>query len=682
MAESPNTLRKSRFSSPARVAVLRALFLAATAVVAAACGGSSTTPTPDPGTAPVVSSFGANPTSITSGSASTLSWVVTGATSLAIDQGVGVVTGTSVSVRPTATTTYKLTATNSAGDTVSSPVTVTVNAVPSHLEVACSGANCSAATATRYTRNGSGIGVWRYQNRTAAPVKIDVDIVGVNPGLETLLLFSNGSDSTKNTAPSPLTSPTETLLQAALPTAADLEQEARHQAQWRITEHNRAVAREFVEMVRSGAAGGAALQGAPEAPRPTPPIGERRPWYDMDSIDLKKPIEEYYKAYTAEVRDICTLSNGRKAVFWVDDASWKVNVLEEDLKFYKKVLCDTGKGYDQVKTMIGDGWGTHVFPNELITQDAVGALQDLNVVYLSVPATKTWGGYFWNCNNFKKGKEPSKYCPGTNEALAFFVNAPRSKGQQNFYASLHLHELTHLVNYYQRTLQKEYYDVWLEETSAMMTEDIIVPAVTEDIVGPSGEKVRINEARDTYVYSYVKSGGAASLMVWNASNSYEVGGSLGAFLNRRYGTAIYTGMKGCPVEKTDAGTSYACLDKLVRDNKGVGLAEEFDRMGASIYGLFPAKDSPPEYGFPTATYAPYTLDPIDIPDYWKDRLGIATALPKDKAGNVEFRATSHTYKLDAIPVGETKYSRPGVEVPAGTSLLVVMRPVIKPVINP
>ena len=87
----------------------------------AAPGGTSPPP-------PTISSFTASPTTITSGSSSTLSWTTSNATSLSINQGIGTVTGTSRSVSPTATTTYTLTATNSAGS-VTANTTVTVNPV-------------------------------------------------------------------------------------------------------------------------------------------------------------------------------------------------------------------------------------------------------------------------------------------------------------------------------------------------------------------------------------------------------------------------------------------------------------------------------------------------------------------------------------------------------------------------
>ena len=74
---------------------------------------------------PVISSFAASPTAIQTGQSSTLSWSVTGATSLSIDGGVGIVTGSSKTVSPSATTVYTLTATNADGSTSkTAPVTV------------------------------------------------------------------------------------------------------------------------------------------------------------------------------------------------------------------------------------------------------------------------------------------------------------------------------------------------------------------------------------------------------------------------------------------------------------------------------------------------------------------------------------------------------------------------------
>jgi hypothetical protein len=81
----------------------------------------------NPSAAPTISGFLGHPSTILPGHSTLLTWTVSGATSLSIDQGVGTVTGqVQVSVSPTATTTYTLTATNGKGR-VTRTVTVTVN---------------------------------------------------------------------------------------------------------------------------------------------------------------------------------------------------------------------------------------------------------------------------------------------------------------------------------------------------------------------------------------------------------------------------------------------------------------------------------------------------------------------------------------------------------------------------
>lgn len=80
---------------------------------------------------PTISSFTASPAGISSGSGTTLTWITSGATRVAITPGTFTSTAASgsVSVNPTGTTTYTLTATNSSGSTTAT-ATVTV-ATPS-----------------------------------------------------------------------------------------------------------------------------------------------------------------------------------------------------------------------------------------------------------------------------------------------------------------------------------------------------------------------------------------------------------------------------------------------------------------------------------------------------------------------------------------------------------------------
>jgi hypothetical protein len=77
--------------------------------------------------APVITSFLANPSTISAGQSAVLSWAVSGNPSptLSIDNGVGTVTGNSTVVAPETTTTYTLTAINASGS-ATSQTTVTL----------------------------------------------------------------------------------------------------------------------------------------------------------------------------------------------------------------------------------------------------------------------------------------------------------------------------------------------------------------------------------------------------------------------------------------------------------------------------------------------------------------------------------------------------------------------------
>ena len=86
---------------------------------------------PSPGGLPVINSFTASPSSISLGGSATLSWSVSNATSVTIDNGVGAV-GSSGSriVLPAVTTTFTLTATNAAGSDTATTLVI-VSGVPS-----------------------------------------------------------------------------------------------------------------------------------------------------------------------------------------------------------------------------------------------------------------------------------------------------------------------------------------------------------------------------------------------------------------------------------------------------------------------------------------------------------------------------------------------------------------------
>ena len=93
-------------------------------ILVVGCSG----PTP---TTPIVNSFSAFPSTITVGESSTLSWSVTDATTVTINQSIGSVALISTTtVSPATTTTYTLTATNTAGSVTATAQIVVTTALP------------------------------------------------------------------------------------------------------------------------------------------------------------------------------------------------------------------------------------------------------------------------------------------------------------------------------------------------------------------------------------------------------------------------------------------------------------------------------------------------------------------------------------------------------------------------
>ena len=614
-------------------------------LLVSACGGGSGEP------APVISSFTAAPPSVVLGSPSILSWSVSSATTLSIDSGVGTVTGTGLPVTPGATTTYTLTATGPGGSATRS-VTVTVTDPPTVLEPACSGTSCGAVSASQYS--GPGAGIWRYQNTTGVPQSIDIDIGGVSSAREAVLVFSNGTEGAA-TLPSAgtLAFPPATALRMEQPLEIDPEQLARDEGHQALLEENRRIGLSLRDV--SSLAAPAPRTALAAAVLPTPVVGDTRTWNEV--------IADPVAVYDTVVRATCDLPGGRKGVFWVDPASTASGSLTpEDLAYFETTFCGAlgsaaDGGFGRVTALLGDVWGTApVSLAGAVIPDA--PLQDVNVVFLEVPAApaKTWAGYFWGGNNIRKSY--STQYASSNEALAFFIDATQvhlRTASRGYIGSALLHELTHMVNFYQRSVVRGTpNDVWLEETTATMTDDVVTPVATPD---------HVSIIPLQRIKPYVASGGAITLTGWEypVQNSYALAGAFGAFVDRRYGTSILSGTIDCP------GTGVDCMDGLIRAAGGTSFADDFARVGASIFGLLPLNGTPEGYGYPSKVSGAYTLAAIDVAAYAANRKATATA------PGLDFAAGSHTYQIDAIAPGRSVYTRNGVVVPAGTSIMLVIR---------
>jgi PKD repeat protein len=555
---------------------------------------------------------------------------------------------------------------NSAGVTVRASTTVQVEAVPAPVARAsgptllpgCSGLHCAVAADGRYA--GSGVGIWRLRNDGATSQLVDADIGNVQAGQAVTLVFSNGE--TKDAAEVPKGGGTLSLGLDALPSAriqsAQLSAAAADQAR-QDAEHAHMLAQmqqQWLDDLQDQQRRPQPTQSAEEPRRralATTDVGSTRIWNDLHD-DPAKPVP-----FTASVLSTCSTGTGRRLVFWVDQALTMARTVEAaQLEPLRRSFCGDQGGYARVIALLGDVWGgSEVARRPWLIQETAAQPQDVNIVVTNhMGAAGDVAGYFHGINNSYRTRS-SRYV-NSNEALAFFVNGSGLASNPSFYTSTLVHELTHMVNYHQRSIQRNVaHDVWLEEVSAMAIEDLLAETIT-----PGANKIVSSR-----LPTYLRSGGGLAMIDWLdglESSNYGAGGSLAAFLNRRYGS---TWVKQLVTDCGSFGTSYSCVDMLTRRAGGAGLADEWERLGSSLFGGMPLRHAPLGYGFPQVQWEGFWLMGTDTAQQANARkLAPVNAMTR-------FGRTSHSYQDDTVPTGATRYVRRGVRVPAGTVLTVVVR---------
>lgn len=569
----------------------------------------------------------------------------------------GTATGASVSHAYSAPGAYtaRLTVSNTANGSASATVAVAVQSQPvtGALSPACVGANCSALNATTYA--GSGVGAWQFDNTSGTAATLDIAISGVKEGNVATLVFTNPAIVTATS------SPQAGVSASAKPMLAEpgrtMNALALHKHDLQDREHHAMLTRNKKLSVPAKQSQAIAPARRFDSPvRPSAKVGDSRIWIES----FKKPVVNY----TATVSQVCDLKSGRKAVFWVDPAAVSKGLIgDSDVAALSNTFCANGSagsgGFDVLVSLMGDAYGPH--DKSYLIQDSATALQDVNIVVLAVPSDMGWAGYFWGGNNYTKANEAD-----SNEALAFFVNANGFKDDLNFYKSTLMHEAVHMINFYQRAVKSSIdHDTWLEETSAMMGEDILAKTI---FTGGYNKLVNVR------IPQYLATGGAVSYVNWPelSGKNYGFGGAFGAFINRKYGVGIFQKLvTDCKDDGTQS-SSYVCLNGLIQAGAGLGLADELSKFGASLFGGTPALNLPLGIGFPQLNSSGFGFDAVDIASMAKSVMPASPA-----ALSSGFTATTHTYSQEVIATGKNTFVRKGVQVPAGTTLNVLIREAVK-----
>lgn len=132
-----------------------------------------------PGRLPVINSFNASPASISAGESSSLSWTVSGATSVSIDQGIGNVALTgSRDVSPASTIVYTLTASGSAGGVTATTQVIVTGAAPPPTTTGLPVINSFTASPSIITLGDSTNLSWNVSNTASVSINHGVGTVG------------------------------------------------------------------------------------------------------------------------------------------------------------------------------------------------------------------------------------------------------------------------------------------------------------------------------------------------------------------------------------------------------------------------------------------------------------------------------------------------------------------------
>ncbi|WP_353327331.1 M30 family zinc metallopeptidase [Chitiniphilus shinanonensis] len=524
------------------------------------------------------------------------------------------------------------------------PLTATPGAA---LSVDCSGEHCGAQAPDRYA--GQGVGLWRYDNVGTATANVPVSISGL-AGKMVTLLYSNQTSS-------PVLLPNLPLLaqrRAAAPRGSGF----------------------------SDTTMGAAIQAAPRRlrefdparylgqPSPTLPtasrqagparassVGSSRPWYVLNAYD------ELVLRHATLQRQL-TAPDGRVINFWVQQGELADNRLSNAMldRFVTRFAGGEQSIYARVTGMIGQPWGLHGYSSLLSPH------QELDVVFANFHPDRNpyigWAGYFWALNNFKQQPDDPllRY---SNQSLSFYIDTETiyllpERGVE-FQLSTLAHELTHMINAYQRGIvlssdADHSFETVLEETTALMTEDIVGTQID-----PSYHVIRDDRFRQ-----WMRDGDFnCSYPIWQgdptrACFSYNVAGSFGAYLVRHYGVDFYRNL----LRDTTYHDAVMSLDHAIRQAGGPGYVEALRRWGVSSIGLLPASASPAGFGLPERNEAGFTLPALDGADY-ADIIQWPGAYPTNLTGYGHF-------PMRRNPTGNGVYQEI-LPVPGHTSLTVIVQ---------
>lgn len=469
----------------------------------------------------------------------------------------------------------------------------------SALLIDCTGSYCGALNSSVYA--GEGVGLWRYSNNSSETVQVPLYLTNLGDKKLTLIYSNERVDA----VPMPSVTLTEEQLQI------NALQRSRSAGEYDNSNRIPAKIRQFDSAGRLRAASGyARAQTSVMGGAASHVVGDSREWTIVDGYD-----QIVYRSATLRGQTVAV--DGRTINLWVENGEYGESKISAALinTLAQKFAGRGDTVYPMVTGIAGQPWGRHGYDN------LISATQPLDIVLVNFDRNaRPYGllGYFWGVNNFLKdrGDPDLQY---SNESLSFYMDTETFYLAQDGDEGLNLqlstlaHEFVHMINFYQRDVSmgalpdgSDYaFDVFLEEMSAMMMEDVI------------GLKLMptFNSIRDEQYPNWLWSGDFnCSLTVWDSATpecfSYATNATFGAYLLRQYGIDFYKGL----LRNRSSTDSVAVLDDAIRQAGGPGLPTAVQRWGTSI-ALLPGQGLPAGFGHPQRIDSGYTLPAINGPDY-------------------------------------------------------------------
>lgn len=489
---------------------------------------------------------------------------------------------------------------------------------PPVLETDCAGSNCGALPSAY---KGKGVGVWAYSNDQSQPQTLSIDIDGLRNNEVTIVLSNPGNQTAKFAGD---------LARRREPTAA----------------------------------AGPALS-FPETPVEDYPLAsssEKHTWKvpqlaDSDSASARQT--------PSTLRAQATIRGFRYRI-WVADEQWTPH-MQKQLPKVATLLFGSKRLPGLLQEYASDfrfkPWGAypHVAKN---AGQIPATVKDINFV---IAPNGAGNAQFFDSSQTGSGAQ-------SNRALVLFVGSDAltckdmpigmcgNMNQEFFAFALSdnlLHELTHLIDHYQRHIKPEksqVFDRWLKEAVAS-SHGFVVASTRFPRIDP-----RLTEIAGWFGGNYgcplVSAEGEDGTPVSDqcSQNYYSSGQAFLLYLVHLYGTGFYQKLELAP------GTGVDAVDAAIRASGGTGFKEDFRRWGGTL-ALLPV-DALDGYGYPGVRVGTRKAPPIDTTVFAAVR-----RLPP-ASGIAPLAPYSHSLIVDAEQSGRYKRT---VIVPPQTSVTVLVK---------